>query len=106
MSALPTSSRAAGVYPCFPGSAPDGNRTDLTGCHRRADADVSCPGTTRGDVMKVAVVGAGYAGTCTANRLARRHRTAEITVLNPRPFFVERVRLHQRIAGTAEASAP
>ncbi|MFJ8162450.1 NAD(P)/FAD-dependent oxidoreductase [Streptomyces sp. NPDC096136] len=56
--------------------------------------------------MKAVVVGAGYAGTFAANRLARKVRTAEITVVNPRPEFVERVRLHQRLAGTAAAAAP
>ncbi|MFJ6755034.1 NAD(P)/FAD-dependent oxidoreductase [Streptomyces sp. NPDC091273] len=56
--------------------------------------------------MKVVVVGAGYAGMLAANRIARKVRTAEITVVNPRPDFVERVRLHQQIAGTAAAATP
>ncbi|MYX99136.1 FAD-dependent oxidoreductase [Streptomyces sp. SID486] len=56
--------------------------------------------------MKVVVVGAGYAGTLAANRIARRLRSAAVTVINPRPDFVERVRLHQRIAGTAVAATP
>jgi len=56
--------------------------------------------------MKVVVVGAGYAGTAAANRMAKKIKTAEITVINPRPHFVERVRLHQQIAGTAVAEMP
>ncbi|GGV23907.1 dehydrogenase [Streptomyces longisporoflavus] len=56
--------------------------------------------------MKVVVVGAGYAGTIAANRLAKKVRTAEITVVNPRPDFVERVRLHEQIAGTGSAATP
>ncbi|WP_037871312.1 NAD(P)/FAD-dependent oxidoreductase [Streptomyces sp. SPB074] len=56
--------------------------------------------------MKVLVVGAGYAGTLAANRLLKKVRGAEVTVLNPRAEFVERVRLHQRVAGSAEAARP
>ncbi|ALG85472.1 NAD(P)/FAD-dependent oxidoreductase [Gordonia phthalatica] len=56
--------------------------------------------------MKVVVVGAGYAGTVAANRLARRAREAEVTIVNPRVDFVERIRLHQLIAGTDSAARP
>ncbi|MER7582877.1 FAD-dependent oxidoreductase [Kitasatospora sp. NPDC097691] len=56
--------------------------------------------------MKVVVVGAGYAGMLAANRAARKVKAAEVTVVNPRPDFVERVRLHQQIAGTAVAATP
>lgn len=56
--------------------------------------------------MKVIVAGAGYAGTLAANRLAKKVPGAEITVLNPRPDFVERVRLHQQPAGTGRAATP
>ncbi|MGW0731147.1 NAD(P)/FAD-dependent oxidoreductase [Streptomyces sp. NPDC002851] len=56
--------------------------------------------------LKVVVVGAGYAGTMAANRLAKRVPGAEITVVNPRPDFVERVRLHEQIAGTGRAATP
>ncbi|MEU3777682.1 FAD-dependent oxidoreductase [Streptomyces sp. NPDC032472] len=55
---------------------------------------------------KVVVVGAGYAGTLAANRIAKKVRSAEITVVNPRPDFVERVRLHQQVAGTGAAATP
>ncbi|MFF0108597.1 NAD(P)/FAD-dependent oxidoreductase [Streptomyces hirsutus] len=56
--------------------------------------------------MRVVVVGAGYAGTVATNRLARKVKAAEITVINPRPDFVERVRLHEQIAGTGAAATP
>ncbi|MFE0172853.1 NAD(P)/FAD-dependent oxidoreductase [Streptomyces sp. NPDC059002] len=56
--------------------------------------------------MKIVVAGAGYAGTLAANRLAKKVPEAEITVINPRPEFVERVRLHQQIAGTGEVTTP
>ncbi|WP_067845085.1 NAD(P)/FAD-dependent oxidoreductase [Nocardia lijiangensis] len=56
--------------------------------------------------MQVVVVGSGYAGTLVANRVSKKVKDAEITVINPRPDFVERVRLHQQIAGTASAATP
>ena len=56
--------------------------------------------------MRIVVVGAGYAGTMAANRLARRARDAEVTVVNPRSEFVERIRLHQLVAGTDSAVRP
>ncbi|KAA0020167.1 NAD(P)/FAD-dependent oxidoreductase [Antrihabitans cavernicola] len=56
--------------------------------------------------MKVVVAGAGYAGTIAANRLAKKLADADITVVNPRVNFVERVRLHQQIAGTGSAATP
>ncbi|MFE3445094.1 NAD(P)/FAD-dependent oxidoreductase [Nocardia sp. NPDC059180] len=56
--------------------------------------------------MKIAVIGAGYAGTLAANRLARKVKTADITLINPRTDFVERVRLHQQLAGSGTAATP
>ncbi|GAB1820120.1 NAD(P)/FAD-dependent oxidoreductase [Herbidospora sp. RD11066] len=55
--------------------------------------------------MKIVVVGAGYAGTNAANLLSKKTQ-AEITVVNPRGDFVERIRLHQRVSGTSSARAP
>ncbi|MFE6615902.1 NAD(P)/FAD-dependent oxidoreductase [Amycolatopsis sp. NPDC057786] len=51
---------------------------------------------------KVVVVGGGYAGAVAANRL-RVRSDVDVTVVNPRPVFVDRVRLHQFVAGTGEA---
>ncbi|MGX1771278.1 NAD(P)/FAD-dependent oxidoreductase [Nocardia brasiliensis] len=48
---------------------------------------------------RIVVLGAGYAGLAAARRLARKARGAEITVVDPRQHFVERVRLHQQAAG-------
>ncbi|GGQ08839.1 NAD(P)/FAD-dependent oxidoreductase [Streptosporangium pseudovulgare] len=52
---------------------------------------------------KVVVIGGGYAGALAANRL-RIRTDVDITVVNSRPEFVERVRLHQFAAGTGEAT--
>lgn len=52
---------------------------------------------------RVLVVGGGYAGVLAANRL-RRDEQLEITVINPRPSFVERIRLHQLVTGTDDAT--
>jgi len=54
--------------------------------------------------VEVAVIGGGYAGVAAANRLAGHDRVA-VTLINPRPHFTERIRLHQLAAGTHEAVA-
>lgn len=56
------------------------------------------------NITRVVVVGGGYAGTLAANRL-RRRPDLEITLVNPRPVFVERIRLHQLVADTGAATA-
>lgn len=50
---------------------------------------------------RIVVLGAGYAGTIAAGRLARRLRRDDVTVtlVNAEPDFVERVRLHQVATG-------
>ena len=53
---------------------------------------------------KVVVIGGGYSGTLAANHL-RMRGDLDITLVNPRPRFVERIRLHQLVAGTHEATA-
>ncbi|WP_031157941.1 NAD(P)/FAD-dependent oxidoreductase [Streptosporangium roseum] len=52
---------------------------------------------------KVVVIGGGYAGALAANHL-RMRADVDITLVNPRPEFVERVRLHQLVAGTGQAT--
>jgi NADH dehydrogenase len=52
----------------------------------------------------VVVVGGGYAGTLAANHL-RRRPDVDVTLVNPRPVFVERIRLHQLVADTGAATA-
>ena len=53
---------------------------------------------------RVVVIGGGYAGTLAANNL-RLRADVDITLVNPRPRFVERIRLHQFAAGNHEATA-
>jgi NADH dehydrogenase FAD-containing subunit len=50
----------------------------------------------------VVVVGGGYAGVMAANRLTRRDDVT-VTLINPRPSFVERIRLHQLVTGSDDA---
>ncbi|MFE3445115.1 NAD(P)/FAD-dependent oxidoreductase [Nocardia sp. NPDC059180] len=50
----------------------------------------------------VVVIGGGYAGVMAANRLTQRDDLT-VTLINPRPGFVERIRLHQLVGGTGEA---
>lgn len=51
---------------------------------------------------RVVVVGGGYAGVLAANRL-RQRPDIDVTLVNPRPQFVERIRLHQLVAGNDDA---
>ena len=50
----------------------------------------------------VVVIGGGYAGVRAANRLTQQ---AAVTLINPRPEFVERIRLHQLVVGNDDAVA-
>ncbi|WP_040778832.1 NAD(P)/FAD-dependent oxidoreductase [Nocardia pneumoniae] len=50
----------------------------------------------------VVVIGGGYAGVMAANRLTQRDDVT-VTVINPRPVFVPRLRLHQLVGGTHDA---
>jgi NADH dehydrogenase len=52
---------------------------------------------------KVVVIGGGYSGTLAANHL-RMRGDVDITLVNPRPKFVERIRLHQHVAGNYDAT--
>ncbi|MFJ3901646.1 NAD(P)/FAD-dependent oxidoreductase [Streptomyces sp. NPDC090025] len=51
----------------------------------------------------VVVIGGGYAGVMAANRLTGRADVA-VTLVNARPVFVPRLRLHQVAAGTHEGT--
>ncbi|MFY9768415.1 MAG: FAD-dependent oxidoreductase [Mycobacterium sp.] len=51
----------------------------------------------------IVVIGGGYAGTLAANHL-RLRSDVEITLVNPRPMFVERIRLHQLAARSGTAA--
>jgi NADH dehydrogenase len=50
----------------------------------------------------VVVIGGGYAGVMAANRLTQRDDVT-VTLINPRPAFVERIRLHQLVGGSYDA---
>ncbi|MER5382509.1 FAD-dependent oxidoreductase [Streptomyces sp. NPDC002688] len=50
----------------------------------------------------VVVIGGGYAGVMAANRLTQRDDVS-VTLINPRPSFVERIRLHQLVGGSDDA---
>lgn len=51
---------------------------------------------------EVVVIGGGYAGVMAANRLTQRSDVT-VTLVNPRPDFVHRVRLHQLVGGSDAA---
>ncbi|MEU2389524.1 FAD-dependent oxidoreductase [Streptomyces sp. NPDC007369] len=55
----------------------------------------------QGTQHRIIVLGAGYTGAVAAGRLAKRlHQDdVSITLVNPEPDFVERVRMHQLAAG-------
>lgn len=59
--------------------------------------------SNRSNRSKVVVIGGGYAGTIAANRL-RTRPDVDVTLVNPRPEFVERIRLHQFVARSGEAT--
>lgn len=55
-----------------------------------------------GPRTRVVVIGGGYAGVLAANHL-RVDDSIDITLVNPRPSFVERIRLHQLVTGSDDA---
>jgi NADH dehydrogenase len=60
--------------------------------------------TNHNGTTNVVVIGGGYAGVLAANHL-RQNTDVAITLINPRPAFVERIRLHQLVARTGDATA-
>ncbi|GAA4929536.1 NAD(P)/FAD-dependent oxidoreductase [Streptomyces coeruleoprunus] len=52
--------------------------------------------------IAVVVIGGGYAGVMAANRLTRNDDVT-VTLVNPRPAFVPRLRLHQLVGGSHDA---
>ncbi|KUH86189.1 MULTISPECIES: FAD-dependent oxidoreductase [unclassified Mycobacterium] len=63
----------------------------------------NAPNTHNAHNTRVVVIGGGYSGTLAANHL-RTRGDLDITLVNPRPKFVERIRLHQHAAGNYEAT--
>jgi len=58
--------------------------------------------TSKHRPVRIVVIGGGYAGVIAANHL-RLNGDVAITLINPRPQFVERIRLHQRVTGSDDA---
>jgi len=54
----------------------------------------------------IAVLGAGYAGQMAAARIAKRRPDVRLTVIDASPTFVERIRLHQIVAGGTVRERP
>lgn len=55
--------------------------------------------------QSIVVIGGGYAGVLAANRLCQSRPGVAVTLVNPRPQFVERIRLHQLVVGNDDAVA-
>lgn len=53
-------------------------------------------------LTRVVVIGGGYSGILAANHL-RARADVDVTLVNPRPKFVERIRLHQMVAAGYDA---
>ena len=58
--------------------------------------------TEKTETTQVVVIGGGYAGVIAANHL-RINADVAVTLINPRPQFVERIRLHQLVTGSDDA---
>ncbi|KUI44011.1 pyridine nucleotide-disulfide oxidoreductase [Mycobacterium sp. IS-1590] len=58
--------------------------------------------TDKVPTTRVVVIGGGYSGILAANHLRVRD-DVDVTLINPRPKFVERIRLHQMVAAGYDA---
>ena len=58
---------------------------------------------TTDQTTRIVVIGGGYAGTMAANRLAGQDGT-DVVLVNARPQFIDRIRLHQFVADTGAAT--
>src|SRR6478752_3613011 len=85
-----------------PRQRPWRGRTSRDLDHRLSQRSVAHRPRGMNKQLDVIVIGGGYAGVMTANRLTERPDVA-VTLINPRPTFVERIRLHQMVAGSDDA---
>lgn len=53
---------------------------------------------------KVLILGGGYAGLMAASRITRGGSPAEVTLIDARPTFTQRIRLHETLAGRKPAT--
>jgi NADH dehydrogenase FAD-containing subunit len=53
----------------------------------------------KNETEKILILGGGYAGMLAAARIARSHTAAEVTLIDAKPGFVQRIRLHEILAG-------
>ena len=53
---------------------------------------------------KVLILGGGYAGLMAASRIIRGGSPAEVTLIDARPGFTQRIRLHETLAGRKPAT--
>jgi NADH dehydrogenase FAD-containing subunit len=51
------------------------------------------------ETEKILILGGGYAGMLAAARIARSGAAAEVTLIDAKPGFVQRIRLHEILAG-------
>lgn len=51
--------------------------------------------------QKILILGGGYGGMIAAARIARSGPAAEVTLIDARPSFVQRIRLHEALAGSS-----
>jgi NADH:ubiquinone reductase (H+-translocating) len=98
------------AWRCFSRTADDSARitlpwvSDLRHVLSRLDGRRCLEGMTdHNGNTNVVVIGGGYAGATAANHL-RMRSDVNVTLINPRPKFVERIRLHQHVAGNYDAT--
>jgi NADH dehydrogenase len=63
-------------------------------------------GTIMKDKHKILILGGGYAGVMAASRLAINGVHAEITLVDARTELVQRIRLHETLAGSTPKTLP
>lgn len=60
----------------------------------------------KNDTHKILILGGGYAGVMAASRLVINGIRAEITLVDARPELVQRIRMHETLAGSTPKTLP